>query len=47
VADIEGEYARLKALGIVFTAEPANMGPVMIAVFSDNCGNLIQLYQPE
>ena len=46
VADIEGECARLKALGVVFTAEPAKMGPVTIAVFSDTCGNLIQLYQP-
>src|ERR1700680_2532109 len=46
VADIEGEYARLKAHGVVFTAEPTNAGPVTIAVFSDTCGNLIQLYQP-
>ena len=46
VADIAGEYARLKAHGVVFTAEPAKMGPVTIAVFSDTCGNLIQLYQP-
>ena len=46
VADIAKEYARLKALGVVFTREPAKMGPVMIAVFSDTCGNLIQLYQP-
>src|SRR5882672_9832337 len=34
VSGIEDEYARLKALGIVFTREPANMGPVTIAVFS-------------
>ena len=46
VADIEGEYTRLKALGVVFTGEPAQAGPVKIAVFSDTCGNLIQLYQP-
>jgi len=45
-ADIEGEYARLKGLGVVFTREPTRMGPVTIAVFSDTCGNLIQLYQP-
>jgi len=46
VTDIAREYARLKALGVVFTGEPAQMGPVTIAVFSDSCGNLIQLYQP-
>jgi len=46
VADIEGEYKRLKGLGIVFTGEPCLAGPVKIAVFSDTCGNLIQLYQP-
>jgi predicted enzyme related to lactoylglutathione lyase len=47
VGGIEAEYARLKSLGVVFTREPARMGPVTIAVFSDTCGNLIQLYQPE
>jgi len=46
VADIEGEYARLKTHGVVFTSEPVRTGPVTIAVFSDTCGNLIQVYQP-
>jgi glyoxylase I family protein len=46
VADIAKEYARLKSAGVVFTSEPAQMGPVTIAVCSDTCGNLIQLYQP-
>ena len=46
VSDLAGEYARMKGLGVVFTQEPANAGPVSIAVFSDTCGNLIQLYQP-
>jgi len=46
VADIQKEYTRLKALGVVFTSEPVQTGPVSIAVFSDTCGNLIQLYQP-
>ena len=46
VADIAGEFARLKGLGVAFTREPTKAGPVMIAVFSDTCGNLIQLYQP-
>jgi catechol 2,3-dioxygenase-like lactoylglutathione lyase family enzyme len=46
VAGIAKEYARLKEHGVVFTQEPTPMGPVTIAVFSDTCGNLIQLYQP-
>lgn len=46
VADIAQEVARLKKRGVAFTKEPTEMGPVIIAVFSDTCGNLIQLYQP-
>lgn len=46
VADLEAEYRRLKALGVVFTTTPVEMGPVSIAVFADTCGNLIQIYQP-
>jgi glyoxylase I family protein len=45
VSDIAAEYRRLKSHGVVFTGEPKAMGPVTIAVFSDTCGNLIQLYQ--
>jgi predicted enzyme related to lactoylglutathione lyase len=46
IAGIAKEYARLKELGVVFTQEPTPMGPVTMAVFSDTCGNLIQMYQP-
>jgi glyoxylase I family protein len=46
VSDIAAEYQRLKSHGVVFTSEPKAMGPVTIAMFSDTCGNLIQLYQP-
>ncbi|HTP69854.1 MAG TPA: VOC family protein [Dongiaceae bacterium] len=46
VDDVEQEYKRLKALGVTFTREPARSGPVTLAVFSDTCGNLIQIYQP-
>jgi glyoxylase I family protein len=46
VDDIKAEYERLKALGVMFTMVPTNAGPVTIAIFSDTCGNLIQLYQP-
>jgi catechol 2,3-dioxygenase-like lactoylglutathione lyase family enzyme len=46
VDDIEKEFKRLKGLGVVFTQEPTRAGPVSIAVCSDTCGNLVQLYQP-
>lgn len=46
VSDIEKEYARLRSLGVVFINEPTKMGPVALAVMSDTCGNLIQIYQP-
>ena len=45
VADIGKEYERLKAHGVMFIREPSPAGPVLIAVVSDTCGNLIQLYQ--
>lgn len=44
-ADIAGEVSRLKAAGVVFTQEPTQMGPVIIAILSDTCGNLVQIYQ--
>ncbi|MCW5892026.1 MAG: VOC family protein [bacterium] len=43
--DIAAEVDRLKAKGVAFTMEPTPMGPVVVAVFADTCGNLIQLYQ--
>jgi glyoxylase I family protein len=46
VDDVEAEYRRLKALGVVFTTVPTKMGPITLAVFADTCGNLIQIYQP-
>ncbi len=45
VTDIHAEHERLKALGVAFTMEPTEMGPVTIAVFDDTCGNLIQIMQ--
>lgn len=44
--NIAKEFQRLKGLGVAFTQEPTPAGPVTIAVCSDTCGNLIQLYQP-
>lgn len=46
VSDMQADYARLTGLGVVFTMEPTKAGPVTIAVFSDTCGNLIQMHQP-
>ncbi len=45
-SDIDADFQRLKAQGVVFTLEPTPMGALKIAVFSDTCGNLIQIYQP-
>lgn len=43
VEDVNAEYERMLALGVVFTQPPTEMGPVTTAVFDDTCGNLIQL----
>jgi len=45
VNDIDAEFDRLRTLGVRFTQEPVDMGPVMTAVFDDTCGNLIQIAQ--
>lgn len=45
VEDIQEEYERLRGLGVVFRTEPTRTGSVLVAVFDDTCGNLIQLYQ--
>ncbi|HET7009749.1 MAG TPA: VOC family protein [Anaerolineales bacterium] len=45
VDDLQAEYQRLKGLGVKFTMEPAQLGPVTMAVFDDTCGNLIQIAQ--
>ena len=43
VDDIQAEYGRLQAAGVVFTQPPVAMGPVTTAVLDDTCGNLIQI----
>ena len=43
VPDVQQEYERLRGLGVRFTQEPLEMGPVTTAVFDDTCGNLIQI----
>jgi len=43
VDDIKAEHERLRVLGVRFTQEPVDMGPVTTAVLDDTCGNLIQI----
>lgn len=43
VDDVNAEYERLRALGVTFTQQPLEAGPVTTAVLDDTCGNLIQL----
>ncbi|KUI28895.1 bleomycin resistance protein [Mycobacterium sp. IS-1742] len=43
VDDVAAEFERLTGLGVRFTQEPVDMGPVTTAVFDDTCGNLIQI----
>lgn len=45
VDDVVAEAERLRGLGVRFTQEPLEMGPVTTAVFDDTCGNLIQIAQ--
>ena len=44
--DIAAEVRRLKARGVKFRGEPADMGLITAVVFEDTCGNLINLVQP-
>ncbi|HET8873358.1 MAG TPA: VOC family protein [Gaiellaceae bacterium] len=45
VDDVQNEFERLSGLGVRFTQDPAQMGPVTTAVLDDTCGNLIQIAQ--
>ncbi|GIH68577.1 VOC family protein [Sphaerimonospora thailandensis] len=45
VDDVRAEFERLRRLGVRFTQEPLEMGPVTTAVLDDTCGNLIQIAQ--
>lgn len=45
VDDLDAEYSRLSALGVVFTQPPTDIGDALVAVLDDTCGNLIQLIQ--
>jgi catechol 2,3-dioxygenase-like lactoylglutathione lyase family enzyme len=43
VDDVRSEFDRLRGLGVRFTQEPVEAGPVTTAVFDDTCGKLIQI----
>jgi len=43
VDDVEAEHARLTDRGVVFTQPPTDIGPAVVAVFDDTCGNLISI----
>jgi catechol 2,3-dioxygenase-like lactoylglutathione lyase family enzyme len=43
VPDVHAEIERLRGLGVTFTQEALQMGPVTTAVLDDTCGNLIQI----
>ncbi len=43
VDDVRAEHERLAAMGVRFTQDPTEMGPVTTAVLDDTCGNLIQI----
>jgi catechol 2,3-dioxygenase-like lactoylglutathione lyase family enzyme len=45
VDDVQKECDRLKKMDVTFKSGPTQAGPATIAVFEDNCGNLIQISQ--
>lgn len=46
VDDVHAEHDRLVSAGVTFIQPPTDAGPVVVAVFDDTCGNLIQLSTP-
>lgn len=45
VQNLNAEWQRLVDMGVSFTVEPMEAGPVRMAIFDDTCGNLIQLIE--
>lgn len=45
VDDVHAEHDRLTGLGVEFTQSPMDVGPAIMAVLDDTCGNLIQLLE--
>ena len=46
-ANVEDEYHRLKAKGVVFKQQPTTNEWGTSAVFDDTCGNYIQIHQDD
>jgi predicted enzyme related to lactoylglutathione lyase len=44
-SNVAADYARLRALGVVFTTPPTPSGITTLATFEDTCGNLIQIHE--
>jgi predicted enzyme related to lactoylglutathione lyase len=44
--DVQAEYEKLKARGVVFKQEPTTNDWGTQAIFDDTCGNYIQIHQP-
>lgn len=45
VRDVQAECERLEALGVVFKVPPTKTELATLAVFDDQCGNLIQIVE--
>jgi predicted enzyme related to lactoylglutathione lyase len=45
VDDLQNEFERLVGMGVKFSMGPKEVGPTIIAVLDDTCGNNIQLLQ--
>lgn len=45
VDDLAAEVSRLKDMGVTFTVDTMDAGTVLMAVFDDTCGNLIQIVE--
>jgi predicted enzyme related to lactoylglutathione lyase len=43
VDDVAAEHQRLVGLGVTFIQAPTDIGPAVVAVLDDTCGNLVQL----
>lgn len=47
VDNVDAEYERLTKIGVTFTQAPTDIGPAVVAVLDDTCGNLVQLIAPK
>ena len=45
VDDVAAEVERLQGLGVEFVQEATDLGPVVVAVLDDTCGNLVHIVQ--